>query len=350
MALGRKLARLRRLLLGAVDVLKGDNQDQLQVMTESRVLRQSWKRYSATFIAVPGERQKTERSAREFFRDLEIVSQEINLRFYLALPNILVGLGVLGTFAGLAVGVDNFDTQSVEGVRSSISVLLAGMSTAFYTSIAGMVCSIAFNFYEKAQLKSITRLTDRFTARLDERFLMTRKDRDRIENQMAERQIKMQAAVLAQVLTNLFAVDYPDGTTMAPAYVLRDLKLEAEEQTRVLKRFVANITDSMGISKENSTDGLSRRIGQSIGAEIRDVFAGGEIQNSLVMFSAVMREMQERSKLLNKDQAYNQEEIQRIVLSIKDMMRSGNELSRNLNEASERMNELLQHLSVNGKT
>ena len=80
----------------------------------------------------------------DFFRGTEIVAQELNLRFYLALPNILVGLGVLGTFAGLVFGIDNFDTQSVEGVRSSISVLLSGMSTAFYTSIAGMVCSIGF--------------------------------------------------------------------------------------------------------------------------------------------------------------------------------------------------------------
>ena len=73
-------------------------------------------------------------------------------------------------------------------------------------------------FSKRPSLKSITRLTGQFASQLDERFLMTRMDRDRIENQMAERQIKMQAAVLAQVLTNLFAVglsrwDY-DGTCL----------------------------------------------------------------------------------------------------------------------------------------
>ena len=90
-----------------------------------------WKRYVSTFIATPDGHPKTDRLASDFFRAQEIIDHHINLRLYLALPNILVGIGVLGTFVGLVSGIGGFETESVDGVRESIAELLAGMSTAF---------------------------------------------------------------------------------------------------------------------------------------------------------------------------------------------------------------------------
>ena len=130
---------------------------------------------------------------------------------------------------------------------------------------------------------------------------------------------------------------------MAPAYVLRDLKLEAEEQTRVLKNFIANVSNSIGLSKEHASDAFLQRLGQSIGVEIRDVLVGKEMQDSLVMFSAVMRETHERSKVLHEKQVASQEEVQVVATNIKDMMQAGNDLAERLENVSARMNELLEH-------
>ncbi|WP_146074313.1 hypothetical protein [Pokkaliibacter plantistimulans] len=56
-------------------------------------------------------------------------------------PTLLTTLGILGTFAGIIVGLLDFNVTDIEG---SIPALLAGLQTAFITSLAGMLLSIAF--------------------------------------------------------------------------------------------------------------------------------------------------------------------------------------------------------------
>lgn len=56
-----------------------------------------------------------------------------------SLPTIISTLGVLGTFGGITWGLYNFNTSNI---NESIPVLLEGLKTAFFTSLAGMICSL----------------------------------------------------------------------------------------------------------------------------------------------------------------------------------------------------------------
>ena len=56
-------------------------------------------------------------------------------------PTLLTTLGILGTFAGIISGLLGFD---VEHIDESIGSLLAGLKTAFTTSLAGMALSILY--------------------------------------------------------------------------------------------------------------------------------------------------------------------------------------------------------------
>lgn len=55
------------------------------------------------------------------------------------LPAMISTLGVLGTFAGITIGLYFFDTDDLD---HSIPKLLSGLKTAFYTSLAGMLGSL----------------------------------------------------------------------------------------------------------------------------------------------------------------------------------------------------------------
>jgi ElaB/YqjD/DUF883 family membrane-anchored ribosome-binding protein len=59
--------------------------------------------------------------------------------FSRSVPNVLTSLGILGTFAGIVVGLMGFDPQNIDG---SIEGLLSGLKTAFLTSLVGMSCAI----------------------------------------------------------------------------------------------------------------------------------------------------------------------------------------------------------------
>lgn len=62
------------------------------------------------------------------------------------IPGTLTGLGILGTFIGLIIGIRGIGFSSVNEALSSVQILLSGIQVAFYTSIAGVILSLLFNF------------------------------------------------------------------------------------------------------------------------------------------------------------------------------------------------------------
>ena len=61
------------------------------------------------------------------------------------IPGSLTGLGILGTFIGLIVGIKGIGFSSVNAALTSVQTLLSGIQVAFYTSIAGVILSLVFN-------------------------------------------------------------------------------------------------------------------------------------------------------------------------------------------------------------
>ena len=64
----------------------------------------------------------------------------------------LTGLGILGTFIGLSLGLQHFNTGTTAEITSSIEPLMEGIKVAFHTSIYGMIFSLVFNFVYKRKL------------------------------------------------------------------------------------------------------------------------------------------------------------------------------------------------------
>ena len=67
-------------------------------------------------------------------------------------PTLLTTIGILGTFAGIISGLLGFE---VENIDESIATLLDGLKTAFITSLAGMVTSIAYKVFAASGLLSV---------------------------------------------------------------------------------------------------------------------------------------------------------------------------------------------------
>lgn len=60
-------------------------------------------------------------------------------------PGSLTGVGILGTFVGLLIGIRDVAFSSEKQALESVRVLLSGVDVAFYTSIAGVILSILFS-------------------------------------------------------------------------------------------------------------------------------------------------------------------------------------------------------------
>jgi uncharacterized membrane-anchored protein YhcB (DUF1043 family) len=60
-----------------------------------------------------------------------------------AAPTILTSIGIFGTFLGVALGLNNFDTLNIQ---ESVPQLLSGLKTAFWSSIAGLLGALTIKF------------------------------------------------------------------------------------------------------------------------------------------------------------------------------------------------------------
>jgi methyl-accepting chemotaxis protein len=58
----------------------------------------------------------------------------------------IISIGVLGTFVGIFLGLQDFDPNNM---KNSIYLILAGLKTAFVTSIFGMIASVLLSIIEK---------------------------------------------------------------------------------------------------------------------------------------------------------------------------------------------------------
>ncbi len=65
------------------------------------------------------------------------------------IPGTMTGIGLLGTFLGLILGIANIGFSSVGAALDSVETLLSGIELAFYTSIAGVILSILYNVLHK---------------------------------------------------------------------------------------------------------------------------------------------------------------------------------------------------------
>lgn len=90
-------------------------------------------------------------SAAEVFNPATLAHGLVGNRMLLAVPAILTGLGVLGTFVGLQIGIGSLDLSAsqIENLDKSIAPIISGCSTAFSTSVWGVFCSLVFTIFEK---------------------------------------------------------------------------------------------------------------------------------------------------------------------------------------------------------
>lgn len=65
--------------------------------------------------------------------------------FNSGVSGMLTGLGILGTFLGLSMGLGAFSGDDIFSISDNVGALLSGMKVAFHTSVYGIFFSLVFN-------------------------------------------------------------------------------------------------------------------------------------------------------------------------------------------------------------
>lgn len=256
-------------------------------LKQNPVFGHAWGEFEETLIKDPLMEPlavRNTRSAGEFFNRNSAIGDRLNLRFYSALPNLLTGTGILGTFIGLVAGIwlasGGLGSNDTDTVKQALENLLNGASLAFMTSIVGLVSSIFFSWGEKHATHRldgrIRTWNDHLDARLrrvtGETFAMT---------QLAES--KQQTEILTQFTNDLafqIADAFQDRMSHAIGPTMERLVSAVEEMRSdqgkrndealhaMLEKFSASLSGSAGQELEtlgqtlsNLNDKLETQIG-----------------------------------------------------------------------------------------
>ena len=77
----------------------------------------------------------------------EDMLNQVGMNYYnSAISGTMTGLGILGTFIGLSIGLGSFNGNDIYTISDNVGPLLDGMKVAFHTSVYGILFSLVFQF------------------------------------------------------------------------------------------------------------------------------------------------------------------------------------------------------------
>lgn len=131
-----------------------------------------WKEYLAHIreAADPSnpENGSSSVSARAVFDVGTVTHSRLRLELFRNLPGIFTGIGIIGTFSGLIMGLRTFKiSQDPQVVQKSLELLMSGVWSAFLISAVAITLAITVTLIEKVVMSLIVRRLDAFATALD---------------------------------------------------------------------------------------------------------------------------------------------------------------------------------------
>lgn len=258
--------------------------------------------------------------AEEYF-NVSAFTGSVYLQFFSGMAGIFTGLGILGTFVGLTIGLDGIDTSSTAALQGGISGLLGGMNTAFLTSIFGIILGIGFNVWYSRVMKNFTADVQTVAAHF-ERIFTRRTVEEILMEQSSETQA--QTAILSRL-----------GTDMASAL--------CDRLPDVLEGIADKLNDSLKGDLQQKFDLLLNELHQlNSGAitAVADSFNSGAGEQ-IAGFAKTLETLSEgMEEILRKSQETSQDVNAQIQETLRQMLQElQTSMSDNLSRQKEGMTE-----------
>lgn len=215
-----------------------NSQDIISDLGNSKLLSAAWKNFERTLIKLPDKTYSTT-DAAEFFNQ-QSLTRGMNMTFWQSYGGIFTGLGILGTFLGLTVGLSRVvipKDNDVEVLKTSIAQLLSGVETAFVTSLVGIGAALIYSGVHHYLLVKLQKNIQTLADKLDETF-----PRRSVEDWLAESHIESQSQT-----TTLKSINDTAANTYA----------ESQSQTTVLKNIGEDVAQAI-------YDGLDERMNAAV--------------------------------------------------------------------------------------
>ena len=106
--------------------------------------------------------------AEAFFTPQTLVDTPLKTEFFRHLPGILTGIGIVGTFTGILIGLQSFQVSAdANVVRNSLNTLLSGVREAFVVSALAIGLAMIITLAEKLTIAGLYKKVEHLCQLLD---------------------------------------------------------------------------------------------------------------------------------------------------------------------------------------
>lgn len=179
--------RIRRELLdlsSRINLLKAESPERIVAALDDLFasvherIQHAWSEYKETLheqlATVDGEslvvKVRSTTLSGTFFGDQNLVETPLKTEYFKHLPGILTGIGIIGTFAGLLIGLSFFDATDPERISKSVEILLNGVRDAFIASALSIMAAMFVTNSEKKHLRLCYEALEDLTENIDSLF------------------------------------------------------------------------------------------------------------------------------------------------------------------------------------
>lgn len=204
--------------------------------------------------------------------------------FNSGVSGMLTGLGILGTFLGLSMGLGAFSGDDIFSISDNVGALLSGMKVAFHTSVYGIFFSLVFNVVYRSIMSDAYETLNDFLS---------------VFRQTAQPASLKEDENLATMLV------YQAGMANSLKQMLEMMKGNAMEQTAGVERIVDKFTTQM----QSALDTDLKKLGNTLKAagESQAVSAANaaEMVEAVTALVEVNRNVQEAlAKVLERQEIF----------------------------------------------
>ena len=263
---------------------------------------------------------------------------------------VMTGLGILGTFVGLSLGLQSFNTGTTAEITRSIEPLMAGIKVAFHTSIYGMVFSLVFNYVYKKRLDDAEGAVRMFITSY-KKYVMPDTTNEGV-NRLMQMQKQQTEAILSladtvanelgQQLRLILQPEFDHFDATLDRFAKMTTRNQMDQLNRIVDVFITELNTSLGSSFTN----LSKVVNQSLALQENNEQNLKEIYDKNVATVESVNKVAEQMKEVAEALGRYAKEVHSLETQVQaqaESIRKQSESSKKILEGTRQYMDALEH-------
>lgn len=262
----RHLRFYKRLLKGlTLEQLLDKRRELVNTALQNQTYGRLWREFDESLVHIPQKQRLCNTlDAGHFFNTHTISRGLTENRLLAAVPGFLTAIGVIGTFAGLQLGLGPLGAldpanAKVDDLTHGIFGMIGGASIAFMTSVWGVLISVLFNFFEKCLERNIRSAISSFQNEVDYLYPRITAEQSLSNIEDFTRQSNERLAVLDEKIGNKMQEAMREASNVISDSVAQSLNT-------ILGPAIERLVDNAHSGSEKALETLLDRFLQGVGS------------------------------------------------------------------------------------